>query len=184
MKKQAQKRITPTEALHILMDGGLAAHAAAWRLDQAVKTNECRLWHHPDPADEAAPDYFDEPVPPNYAAQMLTIVAHVDADGRWQGQVRGVPYEPPWIFEFDADEVRALLSRAKLPGPQPTPERRKPGPELRHDWREAIMREVIRRLLAGKKMPKAPAMLQFCEDTLGYQPDIRAMQRLLRELQS
>jgi len=46
------------------------------------------------------------------------------------------------------------------------------------------MREVIRRLLASEKMPKAPAMLQFCEDTLGYQPDIRAMQRLLRELQS
>jgi len=174
VKKQAQKRITPTEALHILMDGGLTAHAAAWRLDQAVKTNECRLWHHP--ADEAAPDYFDEPVPPDYAAQVLTIVAHVDAD---------VPFRArTWIFEFDADEVRALLSRAKLPGPQPTPERRKPGPELRHDWREAIMREVIRRLLAGKKMPKAPAMLQFCEDTLGYQPDIRAMQRLLRELQS
>lgn len=184
MKKQAQKRITPTEALHILMDGGLTAHAAAARLDQAVKTNECRLWHHPDPADEAAPDYFDEPVPPDYAAQMLTIVAHVEADGRWQGQVRGVPYKHPWIFEFDADQVRALSSRAKLPGPQPTPERRKPGPELRHDWREAIMREVIRRLLAGEKMPKAPAMLQFCEDTLGYQPDIRAMQRLLRELQS
>ena len=183
MKKQAQKRITPTEALHILMDGGLTAHGAAARLDQAVKTNECRLWHHP--ADEATPDYFDEPVPPDYAAQCLTIVAHVEADGRWQRQVRGVPFRPwTWIFEFDADAVRALLSRAKLPGPQPTPERRKPGPELRHDWREAIMREVIRRLLASEKMPKAPAMLQFCEDTLGYQPDIRAMQRLLRELQS
>jgi len=182
VKKQAQKRITPTEALHILMDGGLTAHGAAARLDQAVKTNECRLWHHP--ADEATPDYFDEPVPPDYAAQCLTIVAHVEADGRWQGQVRGVPFRPwTWIFEFDADAVRALLSRAKLPGPQPTPERRKPGPELRHDWREAIMREVIRRLLASEKMPKAPAMLQFCEDTLGYQPDIRAMQRLLRELQ-
>ena len=183
MKKQAQKRITPTEALHILMDGGLTAHGAAARLDQAVKTNECRLWHHP--ADEATPDYFDEPVPPDYAAQCLTIVAHVEADGRSQGQVRGVPFRPwTWIFEFDADAVRALLSRAKLPGPQPTPERRKPGPELRHDWREATMREVIRRLRASEKMPKAPAMLQFCEDTLGYQPDIRAMQRLLRELRS
>jgi len=108
VKKQAQKRITPTEALHILMDGGLTAHGAAARLDQAVKTNECRLWHHP--ADEATPDYFDEPVPPDYAAQCLTIVAHVVGGWSLAGPSQGCPFQA-----VDVDfRVRRRCSQSAL----------------------------------------------------------------------
>jgi len=180
VKKQAQKRITPTEALHILMGGGLSAHAAAARLDQAVKTNECRLWHHH--ADEAAPDYFDEPVPPDYAAQMLTIVAHVEADGRWQGQVVGVPYKHPWIFEFDADEVRALLSRAKLPGPQPTPERRKPGRKITGNWRLVAAHKMHTIREEELRTPTAKELCEHCAVMCGYTPDDSEMRDLMRFL--
>jgi hypothetical protein len=70
------------------------------------------------------------------------------------------------------------------PVDEPKPQRRKPGPEPTADWPMRVARELIRRARAGEKMPTARQMCQWCEDNVGYQPDIRAMQRLLRELLS
>ena len=61
-------------------------------------------------------------------------------------------------------------------------DRRKPGPQARGDWPKHVTREVIRRLRAGEKEPTAPEMLQWCEDNWRWQPDIRQMQQLLRDL--
>jgi hypothetical protein len=63
-----------------------------------------------------------------------------------------------------------------------TPSRRKPGSPPKHDWPLVVARELIRMARAGEKMPTAPKMLQFCEDKLRWQPDIRQMQRLLKFL--
>jgi hypothetical protein len=41
---------------------------------------------------------------------------------------------------------------------------------------------VIRRLRVGEKFPSAPAMLEWCQKKAGFQPDIRQMQRFLRDL--
>ena len=47
------------------------------------------------------------------------------------------------------------------------------------------MREVIRRLRrSGEKLPSAPAMQQWCKDRLGVEPNIRQMQRFLRDLRT
>ena len=42
------------------------------------------------------------------------------------------------------------------------------------------MRELLKRAKAGKPLPSAPDMLKFCEEALGWEPDIRSMQELLR----
>jgi hypothetical protein len=62
--------------------------------------------------------------------------------------------------------------------------RRRPGRQPKLNWPQHVARELIRRARAGKSTPTAPEMLDFCEQSLGWQPDIRAMQRLLRELLS
>ena len=61
---------------------------------------------------------------------------------------------------------------------------RKPGPQARGDWPEHVMREVIRRLLAGKKLATAPEMQEWCGNTLGVEPEIRQMQRFLLDLRT
>src|SRR5262249_21280410 len=72
---------------------------------------------------------------------------------------------------------------ATAPGFADAPsDRRKPGPQARGDWPKHVTREVIRRLRAGEKQPTAPEMLQWCEDEWRWQPDIRQMQQLLRDL--
>jgi hypothetical protein len=60
--------------------------------------------------------------------------------------------------------------------------RRKPGKRPTNDWPTHVARELIRRARAGEQMPTAAQMCQFCQDTLRCQPDIRQMQRLLRDL--
>jgi hypothetical protein len=61
---------------------------------------------------------------------------------------------------------------------------RTPGRQPKHDWPKHMRREVIRRLRAGERDPTAPEMLQWCEDKWGWQPEVRQMQRLLRDLLS
>jgi hypothetical protein len=47
------------------------------------------------------------------------------------------------------------------------------------------MREVIRRSLReGYKLPSAPEMQQWCLNTLGFEPDLRQMQRHLHDLRT
>src|SRR5262249_11786807 len=78
-----------------------------------------------------------------------------------------------------ADTVPSELSpsegRTALP-------RRKPGRKPKHDWPTHVARELIRRVRAGKRDPTAPEMLQWCQENLGGEPDIRQMQELLRDL--
>jgi hypothetical protein len=59
-----------------------------------------------------------------------------------------------------------------------------PGPRAKSDWPEHVTREVIRRLLAGEKYPSAPAMLQWCQNKAGFEPDQRQMQRHLLDLKT
>lgn len=167
-------RISPTEALRILL-AKLSPHLAAKRLTDAVHTKECQLWEG------------DRLIRPEIAVQYLVIIARADKDGRWQASVEGKE-EIRWLgpFTFEADEVRALLPRAKAfepPSAEPAAsERVKPGPDARHNWTDAVTVEVIRRLMAGEKFPKAPAMLEFCRSKWDWEPDPRQMQRLLKRL--
>src|SRR5262249_19646983 len=118
----------------------------------------------------------------------LIVVPRLADDGRWTADIVSAarePWErPSYRWEFEIEEVKALLPPSSQPqqeaGPQPT--RRTPGPQPRQDWRTVVAREVIRALRAGENVPTAAKLAQSCEDALGHQPDIRAVQRLLRDL--
>jgi hypothetical protein len=67
-------------------------------------------------------------------------------------------------------------------GDAPDDGRGTPGRQAKGNWPDPVMREVIRRLRVGEKYPNAPTMLQWCQNKAGFQPDIRQMQRFLRDL--
>src|SRR5262245_60203945 len=77
-------------------------------------------------------------------------------------------------------EHRADDSQPSQPSDPPAndqPTRRKPGPKPRKDWPKHVNREIVRALRAGKSIPTAADLAQSCEDNLGYQPDISAVQK-------
>ena len=169
---KVQGRISPTEALHILMDGGLSGYHAAARLDQAVKTNDCKLWHD---GELMAPDYF---------ARLLVIVARLEADDGWQAFVTGNPLRimvpgKRWVFEFDADQVKALLSQRK-PDTQPT--RRKPGRKITGNWRLVAAHRMHTIREEELRTPTAKELCEHCAVTCGYAPDDSEMRDLMRFL--
>jgi hypothetical protein len=60
--------------------------------------------------------------------------------------------------------------------------RRKPGPKPQKNWQVITAREVILTLRAGGEVPSAAEMCTRCERLCGYHPDIRAMQKYLKDL--
>jgi len=89
----------------------------------------------------------------------------------------------PTIFVAAEEPKSAPSTRSSdRPADDDDKPRRKPGPKPKHDWKTQVTRELIRRARAGKRDPTAPEMLQWCENNLGSQPDIRQMQKLLRDL--
>jgi hypothetical protein len=64
----------------------------------------------------------------------------------------------------------------------PKPRRRKPGPKIKKGWRLRVAGEANRIMENEKRIPSAEELAQFCENKLGYQPDERAIQKLLRDL--
>ena len=101
---------------------------------------------------------------------------------RWYFFVRRRELDRLYAVTAASEQATAPAAQPAHDDAQPTPQRRKPGPPPNYDWQTHVMREVIKRLRAGEKFPTAPAMLQWCEDEWDWQPDIRQMQRLLRDL--
>ena len=63
------------------------------------------------------------------------------------------------------------------------PMSRRPGPKPTENWKLHVAGELHRIVVVERKQPPpASYFVQFCEDKSGYHPDIRAVQRLLREL--
>jgi hypothetical protein len=98
--------------------------------------------------------------------------------GKWYWLVRRVELDT----RYPGDLGKLYPVAAPSEQVDNTTSRRKPGPPPKHNWPLLVARELIRMALAGEKMPTAPKMLQFCEDKLCWQPDIRQMQNLLRLL--
>jgi hypothetical protein len=107
-----EARISPTKALQLVMAEGLSGHDAADRLNTAARTNKCRLWCN------------GKAVPVTYIVTSLALVARTEPDDRWRADVvstRHLAWKEPadsYVFEFDAEEVKALLL---LPSPSPSP---------------------------------------------------------------
>jgi hypothetical protein len=68
------------------------------------------------------------------------------------------------------------------PSHDPEPLRRKPGRKPREDWKLFVAAKLWDLRKAGKPVPTAADLAQFCENELGYQPDISHLQKWLREL--
>src|SRR5262249_20273893 len=81
-----------------------------------------------------------------------------------------------WPME---EEAKPVTTEQQAADPLESP-RRRPGPAPENEWKQAVVRELLKRAKAGKPLPSAPEMLKFCGDTLEWEPDLRSMQALLR----
>jgi hypothetical protein len=98
-----------------------------------------------------------------------------------EDRVDGAAY---FVWGPDLDKLlgAAPVAATTAVSPPPAPARRKPGKQPTQDWPTHVEREVNRLTSAGQKVPTAAKLAQYCEDTLGYQPDVSAVQKLLRKL--
>ena len=95
-------RITPTDALQILLRASQQPDDAALQLTMAMRGNECRLWCN------------DSPVATKIKL-TLAVEARAEPDGRWGATIVSIAreaWEHPrdyYLWEFDDNEVAALL---------------------------------------------------------------------------
>jgi len=80
---------------------------------------------------------------------------------------------------WPAQEAEPVTTKQQAADPFKPP-RRRPGPPPENEWKQAVVRELLRRAKAGKPVPSAPDMQEFCQDVLEWEPDLRSMQELLR----
>ena len=87
-----------------------------------------------------------------------------------------------FVARSDLDKLYPVAAAANLETDMPS-DRRKPGPRPTKSWKLYVAAELHRIVeIEGKQPPPASDLAQFCEDNLGYQPDLREIQRLLRHL--
>jgi hypothetical protein len=87
---------------------------------------------------------------------------------------------------LDLMEAAASMAPSK-PAPkakrQPTSVREsKPGPRPKKDWPTYVKNKLRELKRSGKPIPTAAKFCQDCQNELGYQPDLREMQRLISTL--
>lgn len=183
--KPAQKvpgRISPTEALHILIRGGLSPDRAAVRLTNALHSNDpCRLWGNGKLIE--------------FQAMTLMVVPIRGDDGRWTGtadiaSAAREPWDKPsYRWEFDADEVRALLPPSERPSDPLAPSPRRPGPPPNTERWFAICAEIARRCIDEKTgrvaVPKsenklADAMLDYLAEIGQGRPSTSEMRMAVK----
>jgi hypothetical protein len=159
-------------AAHELREGlhGGRLKSAAWQTDGTCWHLEKSFWT--DAEIECWPDIAWE----DGRHQNAGVRVRHKLEGQWDF----------FVGRRDLEKLYPTVVRVATPSPERRPDenpsRRKPGPQPRHDWPTRVARELIRRALAGEKTPTAPDILKYCGRELGWEPDIRAMQRLLREL--
>lgn len=134
--------------------------------------------------------------PPTRTSCLLTpklrrdheLTAHINDTWILQPRAPDIPpITPPYALFFWAPDMKQIWPQGdahEQPDGAAPQRRRRPGKQPKHDWPIVVARELIRRAKLGERNPTAPKMLQFCEDKLGWQPDIRQMQKLLKELLS
>ena len=124
-----RSRCSPTEALELLMRGGLSAPAAAKRLTDAIHDPDiCRLWCD------------CKLVKPHFAVRLMVEPRYDEDEGRWMARIVSAvgeawekPDKPvykwgtkdeleaaPYDWKLDVDEVKALRPQPELERPWPT----------------------------------------------------------------
>jgi hypothetical protein len=83
-----------------------------------------------------------------------------------------------WTYYVSKADFNKLLGpQEEIPPGQISTGRRAKG-----DWKWVVAREVIQRLMTGKKFPTAKEMLDFCSSKIRYAPDASDMRKHLKEL--
>jgi hypothetical protein len=90
-------------------------------------------------------------------------------------------WEPDCVKEWPALAPQAVAAREADASEPPSP-RRKPGRKPRGNWKLEVATEVGLYYRRGKPIPAANELAQFCQDELGFQPDISEIQKWLRQL--
>jgi len=83
-----------------------------------------------------------------------------------------------YVWQPDLDKLYPATSSDSgyhKPPPQ------KPGKRPKDDWPLVVWRELLRRALAAKPEPTAAEMCDHVETEIGWQPDIRSMQKVVRD---
>jgi hypothetical protein len=89
-----------------------------------------------------------------------------------------------WFFvaRSDLDKLYPVAAAAEQET-EISPPRRKPGRQPTKNWKLYVAAELHRIVeIERKQPPPASHFAQLCENKLGYQPDIREVQKLLRQL--
>jgi hypothetical protein len=88
-----------------------------------------------------------------------------------------------YFFVSRRESDKLYTVAAPHAGPEPESERRKPGPKSTKDWPLHVAGELTRIVVVEQKpVPPASYFAQFCENKLGYQPDLSAVQKLIKRL--
>jgi hypothetical protein len=90
-------------------------------------------------------------------------------------------WEPDCVKVWPALAPQATAAREADASEPPSP-RRKPGRKPRGNWKLEVATEVGLYYRQGKPIPAANELAQFCQDELGFQPDISEIQKWLRQL--
>jgi hypothetical protein len=129
---------------------------------------------------------------PSFWKGLQLLETHeLGADGlaKRSGKVRvlglGVADAQLWFFvsRGDLDKLYPVSGARADDNDDEPPMRRKPGPRTRKGWKLHVAGELDRLVLKeGKPIPTAAELAQFCEDTLDWQPDPSAIQKLIKAL--
>jgi hypothetical protein len=134
-------------------------------------------------ASEVAPDQDRKIVPPADATPVY--FAREDAAFFvWRPK-----FEKIWpALAASAAPHAASSVRDDEPSPAPTapiddkPQRRRPGPKIKQNWRLFVAAQVYEIRKREGRTPSAGELAQLCEDEIYYQPDESDIQKFLRIL--
>jgi hypothetical protein len=92
-----------------------------------------------------------------------------------------VVFAPPWSQEEERVRRKAGL---KEKGVFPPPAPRQRGRKAKADWKVYVANYVGRIEGAGEELPTAAEVAERCLETLGYEPDIGEINKLLKALKT
>jgi hypothetical protein len=184
--KPTTGHISPTPALEILLTevmypaaAALTPPAAAEWIEQALHNGDCHIWRNGRKVSRAE-------------AAHLLVLANYDAPN-WYASIRDAR-NSQWRlardeYEFDANEIRALMSGAvHQEDNTPSPSRRKPGPKHTDDWPIIVAAWLI--LIARDepgRLNNADRLTadagKFLDAEIGWAPqDPKQLRRIITEL--
>ena len=87
-----------------------------------------------------------------------------------------------WAYDVWMPDFDKLWPSAKADQKSEPSMRRKPGRKPKENWQAFVRGALAVFLNEGRQVPPASDFAQLCENTLGYQPELREIQKLLKQL--